>query len=83
VKKILWVKTSWIFLLLLLGIPLSGEAGGQYEWSENLTVGCAYELLWMGDLDMDLNRGPLAGQVSGTYEETAMHFINFNLIWKY
>jgi long-chain fatty acid transport protein len=57
--------------------------GAQYDWSKNLTVGCAYELLWMGDLDMDVNRGPLAGRVSGTYEDTAMHFININLIWKF
>jgi len=57
--------------------------GAQYDWSENLTVGCAYALVWTGDLDMDINRGPLAGRVSGTYEDTAMHFINFNLIWKY
>ena len=57
--------------------------GAQYDWSENLTIGCAYELVWTGDLDMDINRGPLAGRVSGTYEDTAMHFINFNLIWKY
>lgn len=57
--------------------------GAQYDWSENFTVGCAYELVWTGDLDMDVNRGPLAGRVSGTYEETAMHFINMNLIWKF
>ncbi|HID31320.1 MAG TPA: transporter [Desulfobacterales bacterium] len=57
--------------------------GAQYDWSEKLTVGCAYALVWTGDLDMDVNRGPLAGRVSGTYEETAMHFININLIWKF
>jgi long-chain fatty acid transport protein len=57
--------------------------GTQYKKSEKLTVGLGYQLMWMGDLDMDLNRGPLAGRVSGTYEDTAMHFINFNLIWKF
>ena len=57
--------------------------GAQYQWSENLTIGGDYELVWTGDLDMDLYRGPLAGQVSGTYEDVAMHFINFNLIWKF
>ena len=57
--------------------------GAQYDWSENLTLGCAYELVWTGDLDMEVNRGPLAGRVSGTYEDTAMHFININLIWKF
>jgi long-chain fatty acid transport protein len=57
--------------------------GAQYEWSKNLTVGSAYELMWTGDLDMDVNRGPLAGRVTGTYEDTAMHFININFIWKF
>jgi long-chain fatty acid transport protein len=57
--------------------------GAQHEWSDSLTLGFGYQLLWMGDLDMDLNRGPLAGQVSGTYKSTAMHFFNFNVIWKY
>jgi long-chain fatty acid transport protein len=57
--------------------------GAQYAWSERLTLGCAYELLWTGDLDMDLERGPLAGRVSGTYEDVAMHFVNLNLVWRF
>ena len=57
--------------------------GAQYQWSESLTIGGAYELMWTGDLHMDINRGPLAGRVSGTYEDTSMHFINVNLIWKF
>ena len=57
--------------------------GAQYQWSESLTIGGAYELMWTGDLNMDINRGPLAGRVSGTYEDTSMHFINVNLIWKF
>jgi hypothetical protein len=42
-----------------------------------------YTFLWSGDLDMDVNRGPLAGRVSGTYENTSMSFINFYLNWKF
>ena len=57
--------------------------GAQYKWSKGLTLGFAYELVWTGDLDMDLRRGPLAGKVSGTYEDVAMHFINVNLIWTF
>ena len=33
-------------------------------------------------LDMDVDRGPLAGRVSGTYEDVSMSFINFYLNWK-
>ena len=34
-------------------------------------------------LDMDVNRGPLAGRVSGAYEDVSMRFINFYLNWKF
>ena len=57
--------------------------GARYDWSENLAFGAGYTLLWSGDLDMDVNRGPLAGGVSGTYENTSMSFINFYLNWKF
>jgi hypothetical protein len=39
--------------------------------------------MWMGDLDMGLNRGPLAGSVSGQYDDADIHFISFNLNWKF
>lgn len=57
--------------------------GTQFRRSDNMTLGFAYELLWTGDLDMDVERGPLAGRVTGTYEDTAIHVLNVNLIWKF
>jgi long-chain fatty acid transport protein len=68
-------------------LPL-GEAwrfglGARYDWSKNLAFGMGYTFLWSGDLDMDVNRGPLAGRVSGTYKNTSMNFINFYLSWKF
>jgi len=68
-------------------LPL-GEAwrfglGARYDWSKKLALGVGYTFLWSGDLDMDVNRGPLAGRVSGTYEKTSMSFINFYLNWKF
>jgi long-chain fatty acid transport protein len=68
-------------------LPL-GEAwrfglGARYDWSKKLAFGLGYTFLWGGDLDMDINRGPLAGRVSGTYENTSMSFINFYLNWKF
>jgi len=57
--------------------------GASYDWSENLALGLGYTFLWSGDLDMDVNRGPLAGRVSGKYENTSMNFINFYLNWKF
>ena len=35
----------------------------------------AYELAWGGDLDMDVERGPLAGRVAGTYDNVAIHVV--------
>ena len=58
-------------------------AGARYGWSQKLSFGMGYTFLWSGDLDMDVNRGPLAGRVSGTYENTSMSFINFYLNWKF
>ncbi len=56
-------------------------AGGQYAWSEALTLNCAYGLTWMGDLSMDVNRGPLSGRVTGEYESLAIHNIVLGLNW--
>jgi hypothetical protein len=35
----------------------------------------------MGDLSMDINRGPLAGRVVGEYESMAIHNIALGLNW--
>jgi long-chain fatty acid transport protein len=51
--------------------------GARYDRSKNLAFGVGYTFFWSGDLDMDVNQGPLAGRVSGTYENTSMNFINF------
>jgi long-chain fatty acid transport protein len=57
--------------------------GARYDWSKDLALGVGYTFLWSGDLDMDVNQGPLAGRVSGTYENTSMNFINLYLNWKF
>jgi long-chain fatty acid transport protein len=55
--------------------------GAEYLLNRNLTLGGAYELVWGGDLSMDVNRG-LAGRVSGEYTGSALHVIALNLGWK-
>jgi long-chain fatty acid transport protein len=57
--------------------------GAHYDWSQQLAFGLAYALVWMGDLEMELNRGPLAGSVSGQYDDAAVHFLSFNVNWKF
>jgi long-chain fatty acid transport protein len=56
--------------------------GGQYAWSQRLTLSGAYELAWGGDLPMDVQRGQ-SNRVSGTYRDTAMHAIMLGLDWKF
>ncbi len=42
----------------------------------------AYELAWSGDIDMGVARGPLAGRVSGTYEDAALHVVTLGIEWR-
>lgn len=57
--------------------------GGRYNWSRDLTLGAAYELAYAGDIDMDIERSDLAGRVSGTYENAAIHFVSLNAEWRF
>lgn len=57
--------------------------GIQYELSEDMTVGCAYELLDAGDADIDQNRGALAGEIVGDYSSNTIHFFNVSLIKRF
>jgi long-chain fatty acid transport protein len=66
------VGETWCFAL-----------GTRYDWSQDLTLGAAYDLIWGGDYDMDVERGPLAGRVSGTYENFALHVISLNGEWRF
>jgi len=57
--------------------------GTRYAWSEDVTLSGSYELAWSGDIDMTVNRGPLAGQVSGTYEDASIHVVCLTLEWRF
>ena len=72
VSPVLPVGDTWRFGL-----------GSRYSWSQDLTLGAAYELAWGGDLDVDLDRGPLAGQLSGSYDNVAVHFLTLNAEWRF
>ena len=57
--------------------------GTRYDWSEDLSLTGAYELVWVGDIDMDTERGPLAGRVSGTYDDVSLHVFCLTLEWRF
>ncbi|MEA2115978.1 MAG: outer membrane protein transport protein [Thermodesulfobacteriota bacterium] len=55
------------------------SVGGQYAIKENMLLGLGYTFLWMGDLDMDQQGGPLTGRLAGTYENANIQFFALNL----
>ncbi|MEN8127000.1 MAG: hypothetical protein ABFR90_04250 [Planctomycetota bacterium] len=57
--------------------------GAEYAYAENTTIGVNYELVWMGEVPMYKNRGNLAGELSGDYEKTSLHFVNVNVKWRF
>jgi long-chain fatty acid transport protein len=68
-------------------IPM-GEAwrfavGAQYAVTPTLTVGAAYQFLWIGDMSVDQNRGALAGRVAGDYGDSSISTFALNLTWSY
>jgi long-chain fatty acid transport protein len=68
---------------------LTMPVGATYKWglgvnwlkSPNVKLGFSYQVSYMGDLSIDQNRGPLAGQVTGAYEDAMMHFFAFTTNW--
>ena len=57
--------------------------GLQYDLSEDMTIGCAYELLDAGDAEIKQNRGALSGELVGDYSTNMIHFFNVNLIKRF
>ncbi len=54
--------------------------GATYDYSETVQISAGYELVWYGDIDMSIDRG-LAGEVSGTFEDHAIHFFGVSVNW--
>ncbi|HET6488576.1 MAG TPA: OmpP1/FadL family transporter [Syntrophales bacterium] len=57
--------------------------GAQYAFSPALSLGAAYELAWGANMPVDQNRGPAAGRVAGSYNNTSFSFFALNLSWKF
>jgi long-chain fatty acid transport protein len=58
--------------------------GLQYDWSQEVTVGVAYEFLQAGDAKIaHLERGPLAGALEGDYSSNLIHFVALNVTLKF
>lgn len=57
-------------------------AGMNFQLKENIDLGCVYTLAWAGDMQMD-QQAPLSGRVAGQYKNTSLHFLAFNVRWKF
>lgn len=57
--------------------------GGQYALKESMVLGLGYTFLWIGDMDMDQQGGPLTGRLTGTYENANIQFFALNLIIRF
>jgi long-chain fatty acid transport protein len=57
--------------------------GAQYDWSESVKLGMAYEFQWQGDLSLSQGAGPVRGTVAGEFSDVFVNFFAFNMIWKF
>jgi len=57
--------------------------GLQYDYNENITLGCAYELLDGGKGRVDKKGGPLLGDIKGQYNTNFVHVFNLNIVRKF
>ncbi len=57
--------------------------GAQYQWSEDVTVGFAYEYADLGENKLRQNGGPLQGDLRGNYSSFHANFFDATLIWKF
>ncbi len=57
--------------------------GAQYAITPALSVGGAYEFIWMGDMSVNQERGPVAGRVSGDFSNSSISVFALNLKWTY
>jgi long-chain fatty acid transport protein len=68
-------------IALPVGATYKWGLGANWLMSEKVKLGFSYELSYMGDMSINQNRGPLAGQVTGAYKDAMMHFFAFTLNW--
>ncbi len=70
-------------LALAVGDQWRFGIGAKYALKKDVELGLAYEFVWGGSPSVDVNRGPLAGQVAGNYNSTWIQFLALNATWKF
>ena len=59
------------------------STGIQYERSQDVTVGAAYQYMYAGEAENDQAGGPLHGPLKGDYGTNGLHFFAVNRISKF
>jgi len=77
------VKTGDMSVTLPMGETYRIRTGTQYKLNQQLSLGFAYELVWMGTLNVNQTRGPLAGTVAGEYKDAAIHALQVALQYQF
>ena len=68
-------------IALPVGATYKFGLGANWLMNQKVKLGFSYELSYMGDMSISQNRGPLAGQLTGEFKDTMMHFFAFTLNW--
>jgi len=56
--------------------------GLQYDWNNALTLGMAYEFLYLGSAPINRS-GPIAGTLVGDYSTNMINFVNFTVSYRF
>ena len=58
--------------------------GAQWQVSQAVSLGAAYEFMWAGDMPVDPgNSRQYRGRVSGSYNDSWFSFFTANLTWRF
>ena len=55
--------------------------GANWLMNEKIKLGFSYEFVYNGDISVSQNRGPLAGQLTGAFNNVMAHFFALTLNW--
>lgn len=68
---------------LPLGQQIRYAFGAQYEYSNELTISAAYELLDAGKAKVNQSGLSRQGTLNGDFESNSIHIFNINASWKF
>lgn len=68
---------------LPLGWAWRFALGTQWDVRNDLRIGIAYEYLYAGSPRINVSRGPLAGTVTGAYNDMSIQYFTINATWKF